>query len=91
MATYTEGSRYTLSMDYYTVRSLNCTYIADGFAYFFDPQNKANYKKNLKTLKLYFFNAYYQSWDTIEDSLKLVSEIDYPLHVFSAMNDFKGD
>lgn len=82
MTTYKEGSLYILSVDYYHNVTLQCTYIADGFVYFIDNNKDTNYKKNLKTKKLYRFNSQYQSWDTIEDSIKPLAEneaVDRPL------------
>lgn len=82
MTTYKEGSLYKLSVDYYHNITLQCTYIADGFVYFIDNNKDINYKKNLNTKKLYMFNAQYQSWDTIEDSIKPLAEneaVDRPL------------
>lgn len=82
MTIYKEGSLYKLSVDYYHNITLQCTYIADGFVYFIDNNKDINYKKNLKTKKLYMFNVQYQSWDTIEDSIKPLAEheaVDRPL------------
>jgi hypothetical protein len=74
MTTYKEGSLYTLSVDYYHKITLHCTYIADGFVYFIDNNKDINYKKNLKTKKLYIFNTQYQSWDTLEDTIKPLAD-----------------
>lgn len=92
MTTYKEGSLYKLSVDYYHNITLQCTYISDGFVYFIDNNKDINYKKNLKTKKLYMFNTQYQSWDTIEDSIKPLAEneaVDRPLPLNHFQ--FRGD
>lgn len=91
MTTYKEGLQYTLSLDYYTNVTLLCTFVEDNFAYLFDTHKEINYKKNLKTQKLYVFNTRCQSWDTVEESIRPLSDHDCHSTVFAAMSDFKGD
>jgi hypothetical protein len=74
MTTYKEGSLYTLSVDYYHSVTLQCTYLTDDFVYFIENQKEINYKKNLRNKKLYMFNEKYQSWDTVEDSIKPLAD-----------------
>jgi len=92
MTTYTEGSLYTLSVDYYNKVTLQCTYIYDGFVYFIDNHKDINYKKNIRTKKLYMFNTQYQSWDTIEDSIKPLADNEASVKSLPPSNfQFRGD
>ena len=91
MNTYKEGSLYSLPIDYYHNTTLHCTYISDGVAYFID-EKEVNYKKNLSTKKLYRFNNQYQSWDTIEDNLKLFEAYEAPSKPLLRTGfEFRGD
>lgn len=92
MTTYTEGSLYTLSVDYYNKVTLQCTYIYDGFVYFIDNHKDINYKKNIRTKKLYMFNTQYQSWDNIEDSIKPLADNESSVKSLPPSNfQFRGD
>lgn len=91
MIAYKEGSLYTLSVDYYHKITLQCTYIHDGFAYFIDNK-EINYKENTKTKKLYQFNNQYQTWDTIENSLKSLAENEnHSRPLLRTHFEFRGD
>jgi len=91
MNIYKEGSFYTLSVDYYHKITLRCTYSHDGFSYFIDNQ-EINYKENIKTKKLYKFNSQYQSWDTIENTIKHLAENESSFRQpFNMHMEFKGD
>ena len=49
-------------------------------------------KKNLSTKKLYRFNNQYQSWDTIEDNLKLFEAYEAPSKPLLRTGfEFRGD
>lgn len=93
MTTYKEGSSYVLSVDYYNQVVLLCTCVEDGIAYLLDERKHVHYKQNIKTQKLYVFNTQYQSWDTVKDTLKPLSESSYSNSgsALSSMNDFLGD
>jgi hypothetical protein len=91
MSTYKEGSFYTLSVDYYHKITLQCTYNYDGFSYFIDNK-EINYKENSKTKKLYKFNSQYQTWDTIENTIKKLAEDENSFrHLFHMPVEFRGD
>lgn len=92
MTTYKEGSLYILSVDYYSNVTLQCTYIEDGIVYFIDNHRNVNYKKALKTKKLYMFNNKYQTWDTIEDTIKPLAENEVgPRPLVQNRFEFNGD
>lgn len=92
MHIYKEGNKYTLSTDYYNIIPLLCTFVDGTFAYLIDNNKNTNYKKHLKSNKLYLFNTQYQSWDTIDSNLNPVTEHDYHINNrLSAMYEFKGD
>lgn len=92
MTTYKEGSLYILSVDYYSNVTLQCTYIEDGIVYFIDNHRNVNYKKTLKTKKLYMFNDQYQTWDTIEDTIKPLAENEVgPRPLVQNRFEFNGD
>lgn len=92
MTTYNEGSLYLLTVENKAKSTLQCTYIYDGFVYFIDNHNNQNYKKNMRTKKLYMFNTQYQSWDTIVYTLQPFANKEGPSKPLPPSNFvFRGD
>jgi hypothetical protein len=68
-----EGSTYKLQADYYESILLISTYVEDNKAYFKldsdDQSLGSDYRLDIKSKKLHYWNSKCMSWDLIENTL----------------------
>lgn len=70
---FQENDRAKINIDSYTYIELRCCYVEGNIVYFVHEDSNINYKYDSKKNKSYRYNPSYNSWDTLEENISLMT------------------